>query len=136
MRAMSTKAVGAPLGTATARSAAWVAVAGAVAVWTALVVLIHADPGRMDLTSSARSALIYGVPALVATAMVFDSRVAAIRPLRWALAWCALVVGASFAADRLSADHARFLVAIPALALAAVVFGRRPAAAVTLAFAM
>src|SRR4051794_3190121 len=131
MRAMSTKPLGAPAGDAIARPVSWIAVAGATAVWTALVVLVHAR--EHDVSGSSRALVVYGVPALLAAAMIFDSRIAAMRPLQYAAAWAGLVVAASLAVDRLSAGHTTLLLGIPAVAIAAVVFGRRPVIAIVAA---
>lgn len=135
MRALSTKLIGHPL-MAGARTAAWAAVAGVTAVWTALVVVLHADWAGPEVGESARTALIYGLPALLGAAMVFDERVAAFRPLRPAMAWCGLIVAASFAADRLLADSVTALLVAPALLIGAVAFGSRPAAGMILVLVM
>ncbi|HVI36638.1 MAG TPA: hypothetical protein VM684_10450, partial [Gaiellales bacterium] len=135
MRAISTKPGAQALPTGAARLAgSSVAVAGATALWTALVILLHARSG--DLSGSGRAAVIFGIPALLAAGLIFDSRVAAITPLRYAAAWAALVVAASIAADRLSAGHVTLLLGVPAIVICAVVFGRRPAAGIILALAM
>jgi hypothetical protein len=129
------KTAGAPF-SAAGRPAGWIATAGATALWTALVIAQRADPQRLALGGSARSAIVYGLPALLALALIFDARLAARRPLQLALAWAGLVVAASLAVDALSANHFKPLLAVPALVIAAAVFGRRPAVGVTVAFAM
>jgi hypothetical protein len=129
------KTVGAPF-SAPGRLADWIATAGATAVWTALVVAQQADPRGLTLGGNAQNALIYGIPALLALALIFDARLSSRRPLQLALAWAGLVVAANVAVDALSANNVKPLLALPALVISAAVFGRRPVLGVTLAFVM
>src|SRR4051812_48037511 len=98
--------VGAPL-SATGRPAGWIATAGATALWTALVILVRADPQRLALGEATRSALVYGLPALLAFALIFDAQLSDRRPLQLALAWAGLVVAAYVAVDALSNNHVK-----------------------------
>src|SRR3954453_15378003 len=114
MRAISTKPGAQALPTGAARLAgSWVAIAGATALWTALVILLHARSG--DLSGSGRAAVIFGIPAPLAAALIFDSRVAGIPPLRYGAPRGRLVVPPSIAADRLSAGHVTLLLGVPAI---------------------
>jgi hypothetical protein len=135
MRAEDTKLAPRPVLPGAAQSTSWVAAAGAAAAWTALVVMTRIDASRFSLGGTKGSAIVYGVPAVLAAILVFDARAAASRPLRLVTAWCVMVVLAVVAADHLSKTNTG-LAAVPALAVASVVFARRPAAAVALALVM
>jgi hypothetical protein len=134
MRAQSTKAAR-PAAIAGPPAAGLVVAAGALALWTAVVAIDKLDPQRLALGGGMRSAIVYGLPALLAAVIVFDARAAEVRALRWAAGWCALVVVAQVAADKVSVSSTAVL-ALPALALAAFVLGRRPAIGVVAVMAI
>lgn len=135
MSAQSPKVAWRPLATTTSQSLGWLAVAGGLAGWTAVVAVSRLDPAKLTLAGQTRHAIVFGPLLVLGLAALFDARVAALRPVRLVLGWMAIVVLADVLAPRI-ANGSTTLLAAPAVPLAAVVFTRRPALGITVAFAI
>jgi hypothetical protein len=135
MRADSTKLAPRPLVAAAGPPAAWVAVTGALALWTAFAVVHHVDADLLPFGERPAKLLLYGLPVALAALLILDARSAAQRPLQLAAAWSGLVVVAELG-SHLTGGSGTTMLAVPALAVAAVVLSRRPDLALTAAFAM
>src|SRR3954452_21916094 len=112
-----------PAAIAPGQALAWAGVAGATAVWTAVVVRLHFHPTAFNLGDNSRVVVVYGLPALLFAAVAFDEHLAALRAVRAGLIWCGLVLAAYIAAHQI-VTHDVTLLAVPALLAAAVIVHR------------
>ena len=124
-----------PLFAAAGSPVAWVVTTGALALWTAVAVVHHVDEARLPFGPHTAALIVYGVPLALAGLLVLDARAAAQRPLQLAAGWSGLVVVAELGSHLTGGSRAAAL-AVPALAVAAVVLSRRPDLALTVALAM
>ena len=135
MSAETPKVAWRPLATTTSQSLGWLALAGGLAAWTAVVAVSRLDSSALPLSGSARHALVFGPLVVLGSAALFDARVAALRPVWIVLGWVAVVAVCDACASRIASGDAT-LAAVPLVPVAAVVFTRRPALGVGLAFAV
>src|SRR5436305_15239983 len=103
-----------PAAIAPGQALAWVAVAGATAVWTAAGVRLYLHPTAFSLGDNSRVIAIYSLPVLLLAAATFDEHLAALRAVRAGLIWSFLVLAAYIAAHQL-VKHDVALFAVPAL---------------------